>query len=59
MAAKKRTAKTSGRKRKSIPATDRTIPILSTAAGSFLYMTAVVVTSGSVLLFLVAAKRFL
>jgi len=58
MAANKRSTKKASRKPKTVPFADRSIPILSTAAGSLLNMTAVFVTSGSVLLCLLTAKRF-
>jgi hypothetical protein len=50
MAAKKR-------KQKSRPAS-RSMPVLSTAVSSLINMTVTAVTSGSVLLCLFAAKRF-
>jgi hypothetical protein len=56
MAVKKRSAKAS-RKSKPRPATDRFLPILSSAVGSLFNMTVTVVTSGTVLLCLFAAKR--
>ena len=58
MVAKKRSAK-ANRKPKPRPVTDRLLPIVLTAVGSFLNMTAVAVTSGTVLLSLLTAKRFL
>jgi len=56
MAVKKRSAKAS-RKPKPRPVTDRFLPILSTAVGSLFNMTVTLVTSGTVLLCLFAAKR--
>jgi hypothetical protein len=56
MAVKKRSAKAS-RKPKPRPITDRFLPILSSAVGSLFNMTLTVVTSGTVLLCLFAAKR--
>jgi hypothetical protein len=56
MAVKKRSEK-AGRKPKPRPVKDRFLPILSTAVGSLFNMTVTVVTSGTVLLCLFAAKR--
>jgi hypothetical protein len=47
------------RKPKSLRATDRPISVLSTAVGNLINMTVTAVTSGSVLLGLLAAKRLL
>jgi hypothetical protein len=59
MAAKKQ-QKRKNRRAKATASASRHFPIaLSTAAWSALNMTAVVTTSGSVLLFLLTAKRFL
>jgi hypothetical protein len=56
MAVKKSTR---ARKSKSLPAGGRPMPIVSTALSSLVNMTVTAVTSGSVLLCLFAAKRFL
>jgi hypothetical protein len=58
MLARKRSTKGS-RKPKAGPVAHRLLPIFSTAVGSVLNMTAVVATSGTVLLSLLTAKRFL
>jgi hypothetical protein len=58
MATKKQSKSKSGRARPTAPAA-RFLIVLSTAAGSMLNMTSVVVASGSVLAFLLTAKRFL
>ena len=47
------------RKPKSVQPTDRSMPVVSTAVSSMINMTAVAVTSGSVLLCLFVAKRLL
>jgi hypothetical protein len=57
MAAAKRRTRT--RKQKSLQPTGRSMPALSTAARSLFNMTVTAVTSGSVLLCLFAAKRWL
>jgi len=59
MAAKKQSKSKYGRSRPAAPAAGRFPIVLSTAARSMLNMTAVVMTSGSVLVFLLSAKRFL
>ena len=59
MAAKKRSAKKASRKSKPRSVADRLLPILSTAIGSLFNMTMTTVTSGTVLLCLFAAKRWL
>jgi hypothetical protein len=59
MAANKRSGKTRVRKYSRLRTAGRLMPILSTAVGSFVNMTVTAVTSGSVLLFLFAAKRLL
>ena len=59
MAAKKQSKSKSERPRSAAPAAGDRFPILlSMAAGSVLNMTAVVATSGAVLVFLLTAKRF-
>jgi len=58
MAVKTQSKSKSGRAKQTAPAAARFPIVLSTAARSMLNMTAVVVTSGSVLLFLLTAKRF-
>jgi hypothetical protein len=58
MAAKKQSKSKNGRAKQTLPAAGRFAIVLSTAKYSALNMTAVVATSGSVLLFLLAAKRF-
>ena len=52
-------ATTKKRKSKSLRATDRSTSVLSTAVGGLINMTVTAATSGSVLLCLFAAKRFL
>jgi hypothetical protein len=59
MATKKRPKSKNGRTEQTAPAAGRVPIVLSTAVRTVLNMAAVVVTSGSVLLFLLAAKRFL
>ena len=59
MAAKKQSKSKNGRGKQAAPAAGRFAIVLSTAKYSAFNMTAVVVTSGSVLLFLLAAKHFL
>jgi len=59
MATKKRSRSKGGCVKRAAPAMRRFPIVLSTAVRSALNMTAVVVTSGSVLLFLLTAKRFL
>jgi hypothetical protein len=59
MAAKKQSKSNSGRPKRAAAAAGRFPIVLSTAARSMINMTAVVMTSGSVLVFLLAAKRFL
>jgi hypothetical protein len=59
MAAKKRSKPKSKRLRPAAPAAGRFPIALLTAARSVLNMTTVFATSGSVLLFLLTAKRFL
>jgi hypothetical protein len=59
MATKKRSKSKYGRSEQAAPAAGRFPIVLSTAARSMLNMTAAVVTSGSVLVFLLTAKRFL
>jgi hypothetical protein len=59
MATKKRSKSRNGRAKQVVPAAGRFQIVLSTAVCSALNMAAVIVTSGSVLLFLFAAKRFL
>ncbi|MGA2058645.1 MAG: hypothetical protein ABSG88_25515 [Bradyrhizobium sp.] len=58
MAAKKQSKSKSERPSSAAPAADRFPIVLSMAAGSVLNMTAVVATSGAVLVFLLTAKRF-
>jgi hypothetical protein len=58
MAAKKQSKSKSERPRPAAPAADRFSIVLLMAAGSVLNITAVVATSGSVLVFLLTAKRF-
>ena len=57
--AKKQSKSKNGRAKQTVPAAERFAIVLSTAVRTVLNMAAVVVTSGSVLLFLLAAKRFL
>jgi hypothetical protein len=59
MAAKKRSGSKLGRARQAIPLADRSTLVLSIAMRSVLNMAAVVLTSGTVLLCLLTAKRFL
>jgi len=59
MAAKRRTKSKKARVEQTTPAAGRFTIVLSTAARTALNMAVVVVTSGSVLLILLAAKRFL
>jgi hypothetical protein len=59
MAAKKRSKSKYRRARPAAPATGRFPIVVSTAARSVLNMTTVFATSGSVLVFLLTAKRFL
>lgn len=59
MAPNKRPKSKKGRPGQTVPAAGRYATVLSTAVRTALNMTVVVVTSGSVLLFLLAAKRFL
>jgi hypothetical protein len=59
MATKKRSKPKSGRTKQAAPAAARFPIVLSTAARSVFNMTVVVATSGSVLVFLLTAKRFL
>jgi hypothetical protein len=59
MAAKKQPKRKNGRAKATASATGRFPIVLSTAVWSALNMTAVVTTSGSVLLFLLTAKRYL
>jgi hypothetical protein len=59
MAAKKQSKSKSQRHRPIAPAPARLPIVLSTAARSMLNMAVVVMTSGSVLVFLLTAKRFL
>ena len=59
MASKKRSKSKNGRAKRTVPAAGRFPIALSTAISSALNMTAVVATSGSVLLFLLTAKRIL
>jgi hypothetical protein len=59
MATKKRSKSKDGRSKQAAPAAGHFPIVLSTAVCSALNMTADVVTSGSVLLFLLMAKRFL
>jgi hypothetical protein len=56
--AKKQSKSKNGRAKQTLPAAGRIAIVLSTAVRTVLDMAAVVVTSGSVLLFLLAAKRF-
>jgi hypothetical protein len=56
--AKKQSKSKNGRAKQTAPAVGRFAIVLSTAVRTVLDMAAVVVTSGSVLLFLLAAKRF-
>jgi hypothetical protein len=58
MATKQRSKSKNGRAKQTVPAAGRFAIVLSTAKYSALNMTAVVATSGSVLLYLLAAKRF-
>jgi hypothetical protein len=58
MAAKKQSKSEYGRGRHAAPAAGRFPIVLWTTARSMLNMTAVVATSGSVLVFLLTAKRF-
>jgi hypothetical protein len=58
MASKKQSKSKSKRPWPAAPAADRFPMVLSMAAGSVLNMTVVVVTSGSVLIFLLTSKRF-
>ena len=58
MAAKKQSKSKNGRAKQTAAAAGRFAIVLSTAKYSALNMTAVVATSGSVLLFLLAAKHF-
>ena len=59
MATKKRSKSKNGRTERTEPAAGRFPIVLSTAVHTVLNMAAIVVTSGSVLLFLLAAQRFL
>jgi hypothetical protein len=59
MATKKRSKSKNGRTEQAAPTAGRFPIVLSTAVHTVLNMAAVVVTSGSVLLFLLAAQRFL
>ena len=59
MATKKRSRSKGGPVKQSAPAVRRFTIVLSMAVRSVINMTAVVVTSGSVLRFLLTAKRFL
>jgi hypothetical protein len=59
LATKKRSKSKSGRAKRAGPAAGHFPIVLLTAVRSVLNMTAVVVTSGSVLLFLLTAKRML
>jgi hypothetical protein len=59
MAPKKRLKSKKVRTSQMAPAAGRFATVLSTAVRTTLNMTLVVMTSGSVLLFLLAAKRFL
>jgi len=59
MATKKRSKSKNARIERTAPAAGRFPIVLSAALRTVLNMAAVVVTSGSVLLFLLAAKRFL
>jgi hypothetical protein len=59
MAAKKQPKRKNGRAKATATASGHFPIVLSTAIWSALNMTAVVTTSGSVLLFLLSAKRFL
>jgi hypothetical protein len=56
--AKKQSKSKNGRAKQTVPAAGRFAIVLSTAVRTVLDMAAVVVTSGSVLLFLLTAKRF-
>jgi hypothetical protein len=58
MATKKRSKSKNGRTDQTAPAAGRFAIALSTAVRTVLNMGAIVVASGSVLLFLLAAKRF-
>jgi hypothetical protein len=59
MAAKKRSRSKGGRAKQAVPAAGRFSIVLSTAAGSLVNMSAIAVTTASVLMCLFAAKRFL
>jgi hypothetical protein len=59
MATKKRSKSQNGRAKQAAPAAGRFPMVLSAAVCSALNMAAVVATSGSVLLFLLTAKRIL